>query len=309
MADTPKIRPDDIHTAQKQAVQKLVPPAVPVTNEPEKTLDEALAEVQSLKSPPPASYDPGDAPTAQIIAKLQSRIEELERRQIQAPVSAPIIRPQEQGPAGFPWQYWKRPDRTRPGSPDPGAGWVVAGPGGAGSTSGRRDIGSYANYISKGETPLTQYGPCPVPGSDPLVTNPRAGGIFRPMLERGGAVEFPPSQILAYGWHVNPPLPGITFPQLDAVQDKVLHFTCPDCDRQTWLLEDDSETMQSCFRHLRTNTGDGRHAYPREEASMYLESLGFPAMAKFAAQAKAKAFAKFLPGQTAPNLQPAADLT
>ena len=315
--DKPKIRPDDVHTATKQAVDHFVPPSTPITPVKEEiTVEEKdgivipQGEADPIRAAPAVSYDPGNAQTAQIIAKMQARIEELERKQIVQPTSpAQQNRDEAQGPSGYPWQYYRRPDRSTPGQPDPGAGWIVVGPGGAGEVTGKRDVSAYTAYIQKGEIPINEYGSCPVPGTNPTVRDIRSGGVFRPMLEKGGGKEFPASQILAYAWHVNPPLPGLTFPQVEDVRDKILHFICPDCDRSTWLLDDDAETMQSCFRHLRTNTGDGRHAYPREEASMYLESLGFPAMAKFAAEAKAKAFSKFLPGRGAPNLPPAEALT
>lgn len=209
-----------------------------------------------------------DGPTAAALAALQKELSEvrsdLSRLRAAGALTDDVVA--ESGPGGYPWQYYKR--SNRPG--DPMAGWVMVLPGGASPTSGQRDVGSFAKYVGKGFKALTRYGVAPVPSS----VRGGASEQFAAMLQNGGASEFPLSQIVAYGWHIRPPVPGIIFPQLDESRDQIRHFTCEDCERETWFLVDDREASSGCFRHLRRDSRDGRHAYPRREALMILKSQG-----------------------------------
>jgi hypothetical protein len=96
------------------------------------------------------------------------------------------------------------------------------------------------------------------------------------MLQNGGAREFPASQILAYKWHISPPLEGAVFPEYEKVKDRVKHFVCDDCDFDTWMLDDDKESGMMCFRHLRQPSDDGRHNYSRREATAVLAEMEIP---------------------------------
>lgn len=160
------------------------------------------------------------------------------------------------GPGGWPWQYYKRGED---GSPM--AGWVTSAPGGA-TPKGLRNVGALARFVSKGYKVLTAYGVAGVPtGSS------RPGSRFITLLQNGGAGEFPVSQVIAYRWHMEPPIPGIIFPDYEANRHRVKHFACEDCDFEQWFLDDDRETANACFRHLRRASGDGRHGYSRKDAA------------------------------------------
>ena len=177
----------------------------------------------------------------------------------------------EAGPSGYPWQYYKRPD-TGPGAGPHGeaAGWVMLAPGGAAPKSGRRDVGAYVHYTGgKGFLPLTSYGVAPVPlGYGP------SGNDFIPMLERGGAVEFPLSQVLTYRWHIRPPVAGLKFPAYEAHKDQARHFVCEDCEVELWFADTDTITVRAALRHLLRPNRDGSHGYKREEAHKILTDQG-----------------------------------
>lgn len=87
---------------------------------------------------------------------------------------------------------------------------------------------------------------------------------FRRILARGGAHEFPVAQVLELRWHLKPPYPGVTFPQLEGVEIK--SFRCSYCAQQfTELLHlqkheqvthKDTSQQTQMARHLaRANTG------------------------------------------------------
>lgn len=208
-----------------------------------------------------------DNPTmARIVGQLQEQISDLKGQlnnvaQGQASQQDGTM---DLGPAGFPWQYYRRPDRGLQ------AGWVIAAPGGA-TPSGKRSSGKFVRYMAKGMKPITAYGNCQPPSAY------RDGGQqMVPMLRAGGAREFPAAQVLAHKWHIRPPLPGTVFPEYEKVKDHVRHFECDDCDFDIWMLEDDKETGMACFRHLRKDSGDGRHNYGRREATAILKEFGLP---------------------------------
>ena len=55
-----------------------------------------------------------------------------------------------------------------------------------------------------------------------------------------------------------------------------------------WSLRDDKEIAAECFRHLRADKGDGRHGYPRQEANLIVEQVGFVPFAPSAWEAEQK---------------------
>jgi hypothetical protein len=247
------------------------------------TVAEAMQELQEKLTRPPISkqtknpaetvhplegLDINSPAAAEIMGKLQAEIAQL-RAQVsdiqQAPTGGGAVI--DSGPSGYPWQYFKRP------SDGDQADWIVYAPGGA-NERGQRDSGAFVQYMTKGMKPITGYGNCAPPSAYHSLG---PGAPFVPMLERGGAREFPASQVLTYKWHIAPPLEGVVFPQYEAVKDRVRHFECEDCDRyDMWMLDDDTETGMACFRHLRSNTEDGRHEYSRREATLILREQGVP---------------------------------
>lgn len=146
---------------------------------------------------------------------------------------------------GYPWMYYRIPqdfpDEQR-------RGWITVGPGGA-NTKGNRDAGSFNNYLRKGFLPITKYGKCPVP------TSPIAALAFVDFVKAGGWAEFPPSQLVAYAWHKKNPFArlGIRFPQLDAVIDTLIGFTCEYCGFELDFMPGD-KTAGTAYRTHLVNT-------------------------------------------------------
>jgi len=120
----------------------------------------------------------------------------------------------------------------------------------------------------------------PLPGKPP-------GYQFRDILQQGGAKEFPATQVLAYKWHTNPPIPGLKFPQYEAIKNKVLHGACPDCDFEVCAVPEDAQMPRSFFMHLRARHADGSHGMNRAEALAEMEAQGLPIKARFAVQSDA----------------------
>ena len=283
----PKVtgRIDDPHMAQKEAIDKLLPVE---SNLEEKEDGEQTGldlipapeagepELAALPPLPSLALPTANAEMARVLAELTQKLD-AQAHEIDALKQAklidggPIDNTGEQlGPVGYPWQYYKQPVRTLPdGSIGLSAGWISAGPGGALST-GERDAGAYTRYQMKGMKPITEYGSCPVPSVAPKTP----GGVFVAMLEKGGAKEFPVTQILAYKWHVNPPIKGLTFPQIEAVREQVRHFICSDCAFDLWFLAEDQEARATSLRHLRAPGKDGRHNHPYRDAIAYLKYQG-----------------------------------
>ena len=209
----------------------------------------------------------GNADTAIAIAAMQEQIASLqgELSAVREQTVQPVKNAQET-PGGYPRQYYKR------GKFGVEAGWIEVAGGGS-TPKGNRNVGQYLTYTGrKGFKALTAYGVVDVASA--FYGKP-PGSQYIPMLQRGGAKEFPPSQVLAYKWDVKPPIPGLKFPQVEAVKEKVRIFECPeDCGFSLHFLIDDRTSSATCFRHLRTDKGDGTHGYPRPEASMLLKSMG-----------------------------------
>lgn len=174
---------------------------------------------------------------------------------------------------GYPWMYYRIPEEW----PDEQRrGWITIGPGGAGH-SGKRDAGSFNRYLNKGFIPITKYGPCPVP------TDPRAYLNYVAFVKAGGWKEFPPSQLVAYGWHKANPFVrlGVRFPQMDALADSIQTFVCEYCGYTKDFMPDDKTIGASYISHM-INTDK----VTRKEAVEAVKAAGFqttPYRAKAAA--------------------------
>ena len=231
---------------------------------------EGITEVPTepaLKETPELAGRALDPSVAATIARMQEEISRLTRD-----VQKQSKRMTEQDEAelsegGFPWQYYKRPERG------PEAGWVVTAPGGE-ARPGRLDASARAIYMTKGFKVLTDYGVAPIP------SDASSGRQYITMLENGGAREFPASQVLAFKWHLTPPLPGTVFPQYEARKADVLAFVCDECDCELFFLPEDMDTPRSAFNHLRQG-----HQYNRQEAMLALEAQGIKNVAPYAIKA------------------------
>ncbi len=212
-----------------------------------------------------------DPEVARVIAEMQTTIGNLESRLTKAETETATSGVDEDGESGFPWQYYAKPDIG------PEANWIVSGPGGS-AKGGRRNASAYANRSARGFRPLMNYGVAPLPSSVPLPGQP-----FWSMIEKGGAKEFPASQVLSYRWHQNPPVAGIVFPEYEKVKELVLEFQCDECELELSFLPDDQFSPRACFNHLRST-----HDYPRSEAKAAMDAQGIMNVAPFAIRREAK---------------------
>lgn len=242
--------------AEREARISPTPTAVPIESE-------ATQPLPPHPEMAPEHLDISNPQTAGVISTLQGEIDKLRREVNQVKTQANTqdgITDARGG--GYPWQYFKKAEKEG----DPESGWVVCAPGGK-TQSGHQAVGAFVRSLQKGRTPLYNYGPCPTP-------NDAGGGGKQiiPLLRNGGAKEIPPSQVLALKWHVNPPIPDLKFPQVDAVLEDIRHFVCGDCDLELWFMKDNSNTIRHCFRHLRNPTDRNGHGYQRAAALEVLHS-------------------------------------
>lgn len=156
---------------------------------------------------------------------------------------------------GYPWQLYRFPKDY--GTDNSRSGWLAVLPGGA-TPKGNRDAGSYTWMLKKGLIPITKYGPAPVP-----VTS-RGADVFLNFFTRfpSFAGEFPAAQVVAYNWHVAPPIKGLRFPQYEAIAGTVMNVICEACGEPFWFMPNDREAGPAYLRHLTV-----LHKYPFREAS------------------------------------------
>lgn len=144
---------------------------------------------------------------------------------------------------GYPWQYW----RFGPSFPDEERrGWVAILPGGASPKSGSRDTGSFNLYVKKGMLPITNRGLCPVPTSSDVWKN------YVEFVKRGGAEDFPASQIVAYQWHRKNPFAklGVRWAQVEDIIDKLTSWTCEYCGYSMDFMPGDPKAGAAYRYHL-----------------------------------------------------------
>ena len=136
-------------------------------------------------------------------------------------------------------------------------GWVTVGA----TTPANR-----GHYEYKGFVFLSQYGEF-VNGTAGGAKKERdaRGALWNPadepwrlIFQRGGAKEFPVSQIIAYRWHVRPPYKEVTFPQLESV--KVYDFQCPECTRGLFSSTVEADAVAQLKVHL-TSGVNNQHSY------------------------------------------------
>ena len=135
-------------------------------------------------------------------------------------------------------------------------GWIVV----ASTTPSNRTGTEY-----KGGTFLSRYGEFTngTQGGAPREQDDR-GVLFNPaheswrlIFQRGGGVEFPVDQIVAFGWHLRPPYRECVFPQMLGVA--VYDLPCPECERVFSSLGE-RQVAQFLRQHL-TSRVDEAHSY------------------------------------------------
>ena len=164
---------------------------------------------------------------------------------------------------GMPWMYYKFPE-TWPD--EQRRGWISMGPGGQRPRDGQRMVNAFAHYLQKGMIPITKYGLCPVPVSS------KGADTLLDFVKNGGAVEFPASQIVAYGWHRKNPFArlGVRFPQVEAIRDKLQTFVCEACGHTMDFMPDD-KSVGSVYRSHLMNSDK----YPFRDAVEAVNRAGY----------------------------------
>jgi hypothetical protein len=198
---------------------------------------------------------------AEAIAALRAELEAVRAEAQNANRSRPgDLLNENASPGGYPWMYYRIPQNW----PDATTrGWVTIGPGGPGH-DGRRDVGTFARYLKKGLRPIEAYGYITVP------TKTDATESFLPMLQKGGAKEFPCSQVIAYKWHIRPPIPGLKFPQYEANKSNVKRMTCEACGLRLYFMASDRNAGNFYRAHLQM-----AHKYPFRDAAEAITRAGF----------------------------------
>jgi predicted RNA-binding Zn-ribbon protein involved in translation (DUF1610 family) len=133
--------------------------------------------------------------------------------------------------------YYRKPD-----------GWIVVG---------QSHATAFQEYMLRGFVPLSKYGQISAEDGDMSVTE----AIERLLTLPGGIEEFPVEQIVAYRWHLDPPIEGLKFPQLDGME--FMSFECPECNCASFS---DAATLA---KHLRI-----KHEWQRRDLQVYSEETG-----------------------------------
>ena len=143
--------------------------------------------------------------------------------------------------------YYKRPDNE----------WIMALP---------TSLGNDRDWQMKGFQRLLKYGEFfnGTSGGKPNTRddngnpwNP-ADEPWRQIFLRGGAHEFPITQVLAYRWHLRPPYREVKFPQLEGIT--VTDLECPECDKGVFSSRNSQEATLWLRQHL-TSEINAQHKY------------------------------------------------
>lgn len=219
------------------------------------------AAVKAAIEQPPTSAVPlevNDAATKALLERMAAL--EAELTAVKNTKRAGDLLDENASIGGYPWRYYRLPENW----PDPQSrGWVTIGPGGVGN-GGAMDAKRYANYMKKGLRAIDAYGFPDVP------TTTNGADAFMTMLQKGGAKEFPCSQVIAYRWHLNPPIKGLKFPQYEEQKKNVRRLQCEACPKTDYFMVDDRTAGDTYRRHL-----TGAHKYPFEFAAKAVEKVGF----------------------------------
>jgi hypothetical protein len=207
------------------------------------------------------------AATGALKAEVEALRSELQTVQAGQTAGADGMISEDASPGGYPWQLW----RFGPSFPDEGRrGWLAVLPGGA-TPKGARDAGSYGKYLRKGLIPIGEYRSTPkgTPGSMPVPTTARAADVFLDVFRRYPkfAGEFPASQVIAYRWHIAPPIRGLKFPQYENAADSVANYVCEACGESYYFMKTDRTAGTTYRLHLM-----GSHKYPFSDAAQAIRT-------------------------------------
>ncbi len=156
--------------------------------------------------------------------------------------------------------YYRKPD-----------GWITPNPGHA---------QAHASRVRRGWEPLAKYGSY-VPGElsrdarDIPFNASREGWKVGFQSEHDFASEFKLEQIIAMGWHIQPPYREVVFPQLDGLD--IENFECPECVRIPFNRATDLAT------HLKIS-----HDYSRVDIKVYGDEIDVDFTQKAAREAVAE---------------------
>lgn len=184
-------------------------------------------------------------------------------------------------------------------------GWIVV----ASTTPSNRSgteykggtyLGKYGEFVNG-----TQGGGANIADDRGVLFN-SAHEQWRILFQRGGAAEFPPDQIVAFGWHLRPPYREVAFPQMAGVV--VYDLPCPECDRVFSSLGE-RQVAQFLRQHL-TSKVDEAHSYtPADLKELGAEwSIKFDSARTRASVKRAVTSESLAPEPAAPEMSPNADI-
>jgi len=137
-------------------------------------------------------------------------------------------------------------------------GWIVVA---------QAHANAFREYLMRGFTPLEKYGFISVKAGSPdehLKTNE---ATERLLTLPGGIAEFCPEQIIAYHWHIDPPIEGLKFPQMEGVEVDI--FECPECSNVIF------SKVTDLVSHLRI-----RHDWTRRDMQEFAKDIGIDLLPK-----------------------------
>ena len=182
------------------------------------------------------------------------------------------------------------------------AGWVVVLPA---TATNRHD------YEGRGFVYMDQYGIFPMtPAHDRAPKAKDANDRpwhsswepWKLLLQRGGAKEFPLSQIIAFRWHIRPPYADVVFPELEQFVasggeiaggrpsgGEIFDFQCPECQRVTLFS---STNAREAIRQLRvhlTSRINEKHSYTPADFKTLGDDFGVDFTVRRVGQVRPKA--------------------
>ena len=163
--------------------------------------------------------------------------------------------------------YYRRP---RTGQQ---VGWIVTG----GSNAGR-----VQNMQLRGFEPLYKYGFIPVGEENKWATI---------LNHPDGPLEFPADQVLTLRWYREPPVLGVTFPQIGG--QRVVEYRCPECDHLPFVSINGSGGILPLGNHLRIT-----HSWDRASLMKFGEKKGIDFDAIYSGEGAVAQVVEFGDGDT-----------
>lgn len=143
--------------------------------------------------------------------------------------------------------YWRKPN-----------GWIVVA---------QAHANAFREYVMRGFKPLEKYGFISAKAGSPDEHLASAAALERLLTLPGGIAEFPPEQIIEYRWHLDPPIEGLKFPQMEGVDVDV--FECPECEDAIFFK------ITDLVKHLRIS-----HDWQRRDIQEFAKDTGLELLPK-----------------------------